>query len=238
MDKIRIIRQLGEYTVFNINIVERIINKRREYARLVLHRLKKEGLILQVEKNKYTVYKDPLIVASNMVWPCYASLWSALRFYNLTEQLPEKIFIITTRARKNRNVKFMDNEFIFIKVRQKHFFGYRKEAYNNFFIFVAEPEKAVIDSVLLKKISISEIFDVIKEHKNELDINKIVKYIIKIKNKAVLKRFGYIFDKLNIKIDYDIKKFIDNKYVILDYAGEKRGEKNKKWMVIENVILK
>src|SRR3989344_6056474 len=169
MDKIRIIKELEKYPVFNLNIFIKIINKKREYARLSLYRLKKTKFIFELERNKYTLYKDSFIIASNMIWPSYISCGSALRYFNLTEQLPQKIFIMTSRTRKNYKLKFMDDEFIFRKIRPKYFFGYKKEIYLNFPIFIAEPEKAIIDSALFKKISFSEILDIIKIHKNELD---------------------------------------------------------------------
>ena len=31
-----------------------------------------------------------------------------------------------------------------------------------------------------------------------------------------------------------LKRYIDKVYITLDYAGKKKGKKNKKWMVIEN----
>jgi len=235
MNKLELIKRLEKYPVFNLNTLIRIINKKREYARLVLYRLKKDKFIFGLEKNKYTLYKDPLIIASNIVWPSYISCWTALRYYNLTEQLPQKVFIITTRARKNNKLKFIDTEFIFIKIKQKYFFGYKKESYQTFSIFIAEPEKAIIDSVLLRKISFSEISEIIKKYRNDLDIKLFVKYLLKLKNKTLIKRFGFLFDKLKIYPAFKLKKFISNKYIFLDYAGPKIGRRNRNWRIIENV---
>ncbi|MFH1209284.1 MAG: hypothetical protein V1663_00645 [archaeon] len=237
MKKISLIRELEKYPVFNLNTVRNITEKDSNYSKLLVYRLKKEGLIFEVEKNKYTLNKDPFVIASNIIWPCYISFWSALRYYNLTEQLPQNISVVTTRARKKKEIKFNDIKIVFTTVKGKYFFGYNKERYQNFDIFIANKEKALIDSVLFKRVSFSEICDIIKKNIDEIDIELMIDYLIKIKNKALIKRFGFLFYKLNINIYDKLKKCIDSNYVVLDYSIKGNNKKNKKWGVIENVSL-
>ena len=136
-----------------------------------------------------------------------------------------------------KEINFNNTKIVFTKVRQKYFFGYRKERYGNFDIFIAEKEKALIDSALFKKISFSEIFDIMRNNIKDINIDLLISYLIKIKNKALIKRFGFLLDKLGVDKYNKLNKFINSKYVILDYALEKKGKKNKKWKVIENVRL-
>jgi len=234
MEKILLVRQLEKYPVFNLKKIGEITGKTKGYAKLLVYRLKKKGIITEIEKNKFTTNNDPMVIASNMIWPSYISCWSALRYYNLTEQLPQDIFVITTKTRKKRIVKFNNIKIIFIRVKPKYFFGYIKERYNNFDIFIAEKEKALIDSALFKKISFSEICNIIKNNLDILDTRLFLDYLIKIKNKTLIKRFGFLFDKLNMGVYKKIKRFIDSKYVVLDYALPAKGKKDRKWAVIEN----
>jgi len=175
-----------------------------------------------------------MIIASNIIWPSYISFWSALRYHNLTNQLPQCISVITTRARKKREIIFDHRKIIFTRVKPKYFFGFRKERYQNFDIFIAEPEKALIDSVLFKKISFTEISEMIKENMDEIDVDLLMKYMIRIENKALIKRFGYLLEKLGVECKI-LRKFIDLKYVVLDYKLPSEGRKNKRWRIIENV---
>lgn len=237
MKKIGLIKELEKYPVFNLKIVRDIIKKDNYYTKLVIYRLKKEKLILEIEKNKYTVNKDSFLIASNIIWPSYISCWSALRYYNLTEQLPTIIQIITTKKRKKTEINFNNAKIVFIKTKSKNFFGYKKERYKNFDIFIAEKEKALIDSVLFKKISLLEIYDIIKNNINDININLFVDYLIKTKNKTLIKRFGFLFDKLSVNKYDKFKKYIDFKYIPFDYSIRKMGIKNKKWRIIENVKL-
>lgn len=237
MNKIRLLKELERYAMFNNKTLRDITGKTSSYVKLIVYRLKKEGFIFEIEKNKCTVHKDPLLIASKIVWPSYLSGWTALRYYNLTEQLPSRVFVITTRARKKSRLEFENTEIIFIKIKPKYFFGFNKENYSGFTIFMADPEKALIDSALFKKISFSELYSIMEEHKKEINTKLIIAYLRRIKNKALIKRFGFAFDKLGFDFFDKLKKSIDNKYVFLDYAAISKGKRNKKWRIIENAEL-
>jgi predicted transcriptional regulator of viral defense system len=230
-------RKLEKYPVFNLKTLKDIIDKDSGYSKLVIYRLKKDKLIFEIEKNKYTTKKDVILISSNILWPSYISGWSALRYYNLTEQLPQIILIITTRKRKKKEIKFNNTKIIFTNVKPKYFFGYKKERYGDFDIFIAEKEKALIDSALLKKVSFSEIFEIVRNNIKDINVDLLISYLIKIKNKTLIKRFGFLLDKLGIDKYNELNKFINSKYIILDYALAEKGKKNRKWKVIENVKL-
>lgn len=237
MKKIQIIRKLEGYPVFGLKTLKEIIEKDSAYSRIVLHRLKKDKLVFEIERNKYTLNKEPLIVASNIIWPCYISFWSALRYHNLTEQLPHVIEVITTKTRKKRRIGFNHTKIIFTKTQPKYFFGYKKERYQNFNIFIADKEKALLDSALFKKISFSEIFSILRSNINDINIKLFVKYLIKIKNRALIKRFGFLLYKLGMNECNKLKMLIDYKYINLDYTLPAKGKKDKQWRLIDNVGL-
>lgn len=237
MKKIQLLKQLEKYAVFDLSTLKEIIKKEKNYSKLVLFRLKQQGLIFEIERNKYTLHKNPLVIASSLIWPCYLSLWTALRYYNLTEQLPKNIFVITTRARKRQKIVFAGLRIIFVKVKPRFFFGFTKERFDSFNIFIAEPEKALIDSVLLRKISFSEIAAIVQANPDKISAARILKYLLQIKNKALAKRFGFLLDKLGHDYFSKLKSYVSSNYCALDYAMPLKGKRNKKWKVIENVKL-
>lgn len=237
MKGIELMRKLERYPVFGLKIVKEIVGKDSNYAKLVLYRLKKTKLIFEIEKNKYSTKDDAMIIASNIIWPSYISCWSALRYYNLTEQLPQVISVMTTRTRKKREIVLDNTKIVFTKIKPKYFFGYKRERYQNFDIFIAEKEKALIDSVLSKKISFSEVSDIMRENIKDVDASLLVNHLLKIKNKTLAKRFGFLLDKLGIGRYNKLRKLIDFKYIALDYSLPKKGRKDKRWKVIDNVGL-
>ncbi|MBU2639028.1 MAG: hypothetical protein KJ955_08705 [Nanoarchaeota archaeon] len=231
---IGLLKELERYPVFNNKIVRDITKKESSYAKLLVQRLKKKNLIYPLGRDRYTLQKDPLVIASHIVWPCYISLWTALRYHNLTEQLPEVIWLITTRQKRGA-IKLKNAKIRFVIVKPKFFFGYRKESYNGFDIFIAEPEKAVIDALALRRVSASEIFDIIMRHAGEIESGRILNYLLILNNRSIAKRLGYMLDKAGRDYFNALAPLISGKYVALDTAMPKKGKRNRKWKVIENV---
>jgi len=171
-----LLKRLEKYPVFDDGTVENIIDKSRDYARLVIHRLKKADLINAIEKGKYTIYNDAFLIASRIVWPSYISNWAALQYYNLTEQFPNTIDVITTRVRKQRILKFKGSGIRFVRFKINNFFGFKKIYYSNFEVFIAEKEKALLDLLFLRKISLEDFSKIIKTKRNKINKDKIKIY--------------------------------------------------------------
>ena len=150
MKTIQLLSLLKNFPLFTFNDFVKITKQSSEYCRTSLYRLKKQKFIFEIERGKYTVYDDPLIFSSFIVQPSYLSSWSALRYYNLTDQLPIAIFLSTPKTRPLIN--FNGTKIIFLKT--KYMWGYKRVRYFDWDIFMAEPEKAVIDSLLSKNVSL------------------------------------------------------------------------------------
>ena len=80
--KERLLKALTGYPVFSVRDIAGVLGKSQNYAYLVAHRLKKAGVIHEIEKGKYSVDSDPFLVASWITWPSYISSWAALNFLN------------------------------------------------------------------------------------------------------------------------------------------------------------
>lgn len=227
MDKIKLLETLKTYPLFTFNDFIRITKKKKEYVRTLLYRLRKQGLIYKIEKEKYTLYDDPIIFASYIQIPSYISFWTALRFYNFTEQLPRTIMVASPKSRKE--IIFLETKIKFIKI--KNFFGYKKERYRDFNIFIGEKEKVIIDCFLIKSVPLDEVIKAIES--KELDKNKLIKYAIMVKNKSLIKRIGYLMENLGYECK-KLEKHIDNNYIPLDSTFNLKGKRNKKWKIIVN----
>lgn len=235
MDTLRIVKKLEEYPTFNIDTFANIIDNDKTYAKVRLNRLKKRGIVKQIQRNVYTVQEDPLIISSRIVWPSYISLWAAFRYHNLTEQIPNKISVITTRSKSRENIQIMNTTIIFEKICPSWFFGFSKIKVQDFEIFMAEPEKALIDAVLLKKISTAEIYSLLRENIRNISTKKIVDYILRTKNNALAKRFGWMLESLECNYAKKLKKQAYKTMIPLDITRPITGLKDKKWGVIINI---
>lgn len=187
-----VLAALAHYPVFSIRDIAAILSKDRNYAHVVAHRLKKRGAIKEVEKGKYSLEPDPFVVASWITWPSYISSWAALSYYKLTEQLPFTIHIITTRKKKRKTILYGGAKIEFIRVKPTTFTGFKRLNYEGKEIFIAEPEKAIIDALTYHKMSIPEAAEIVNQNRDKLDKAKLLQYVkptqwLAGKLKAVLK---------------------------------------------------
>ena len=235
METLQILKKLQEYPTFNVDTFANIINNDKTYAKMHLNRLKNRGIVTQVQRNVYTVHEDPLIIASRIIWPSYISLWTAFRYHNLTEQIPNKISVITTRSKSRENIQTMNTTIIFKKIQPSWFFGFSKIKIRGFEVFMAEPEKAIIDAVLLKKISTTEIYSLLQSNIKNITTKKIVDYVLRIKNKALIKRFGWMLESLECASVKKLKKQAYKTMIPLDIARPISGPTDKKWGIIVNI---
>lgn len=208
-----------------------------EYAKLVLQRLKKAHQVTEIERGTFTVHADALLVASRIAWPSYISLWSALRYHDLTEQIPHAVWVVSTRKRKRTRLTFADIPIMFVHTKHRYLFGYDKVEYRGFEIFVADPEKSVIDCLLFRRVSVSETFDVLKANIKTLRVGRLVEYAIRTDNGALIKRLGHMLDRLGRDPYEKLKKHVYAAPVVLEYGMPRKGKLNAKWGIIENVML-
>jgi len=228
MNKIGLLKRLETYAMFTPNDLAKIMQKTPEYNRLLLHRLVKDNLILRIEKGKYTTHDDPLIYGSRIVTPSYISLWSSLRYYNLTTQLPLVTTVMT--AKNKKQVKFGEDVIIFTKT--KHMWGYDRINYNGFEVFMADKEKTVIDGLLTMKLPVDEVNNAVGECEGQ----KLVSYAIRTGNRSVMKKTGYLMER-NKMTAGKLVESIDGNYIPLEGNRPKKGMKSKRWKVIVNIEL-
>jgi len=231
----KLLEELKKYPVFDMIKVARKLRTSERYRRLFLHRLKQRKVIRSMERNKYTLHKDPWIVASHLVWPSYISSWAALRYHNLTEQLPHTIEVVTSKKRRKRKFLFGETKIKIITTKPTLIFGFTKRLYEEIEIFMAEPEKALLDAALFKSMSFSEIRDIVASHLAQLQKEKLVAYLLRIGNHSLIKRFGYILDQAGEDYYNRLHRHLDHNFISLDYSLPLQGNKNEKWRIIDNV---
>ena len=169
----QLLAALKRYPVFTVRDIAGVLGKKMNYAYLVAHRLKKAKAIYEIEKGKYSLEEDPFLVASWVVWPSYLSCWAALNYYKLTEQLPFTLQVVTTRKRKRKVISFANAKIEFIRVKKPAFFGFRRVLYRDKEIFVAEKEKALVDALATRKMTLGEALEIIRSNGRKLNKNKV-----------------------------------------------------------------
>lgn len=232
MKQIELIEYLRQYPIFSSSTLQHKLGKSQAYCNLVVHRLQKQRLIARIEKNKYTLYQDPFLIASRIVWPAYISGRSALHYYHLTDQVPHEITVVVTKPKKN--IVFHGTIIRFTTTKPANFFGYQKIKEQGQDIFIASPEKALLDSELLQKVSVAEIKEILGANLPELHLPKLIFYMLRTKSSSLIKRFGYLLELMGKDYYQKIKKYMDATYIFLDITKPEKGIKNTKWRLLVN----
>ena len=222
--------------VLTINDIAKITGQKKEYIKVYLFRLKKRGLIQEVERGKYITKQHPFLTASNLVFPSYISFLSAYSYYQLTTQMPRVIEVVTLRSKKEL---VLDNyKITFMKFPSKRLFGYHKEKFMGKEIFVAEKEKAIVDSLYLPQYCpLDETYLALE---TELNTAKLVSYAQRMNSTVLLKRLGYLLEIKGHDIYPQVKEHLNKRYDLLNPLQKRRKKRlkmSKKWKLIINEDL-
>jgi predicted transcriptional regulator of viral defense system len=227
-----IIRSLGK-PVFTTADVARITGKKDSYVGLYLHRIKGYGKIEEIERGKFAMPgTDPMLIASNMIFPSYISFLSGLIFINLTNRISRTVFVAC--AKSKAEIRKGEYSIRFVKLSGSKMFGYRKERYyENKFIIVGEPEKIIVDSLFLPEYCpIDETFNALME--GEFDAEKLLEYGIRMESIVVLKRLGYLLELKGIDVHEKLRGRLNQRYDLLNPLLQKEGIRDKKWKLVIN----
>lgn len=222
-----LLKAVKDEVVFTPEILKRELGWKKRRIYNTLAQLKEKGIVESVERGKYILRgRDVFKVATELIWPCYLSFWSALYLYNLTVQVPRRVFVATTKQKQK--VEVGEEEVIFVTVKPALFFGYKREEY-----LIAEVEKAVLDSLYLPKYAggYDMIEDCIREGWQELDKDKLVEYAVKMDNNSLISRLGFLIERNGLEISKNLMKVLlshRSKTYVPIFQGE---EKNERWRV-------
>ncbi len=219
---------------------------KRQGVRNILSRLAKKGRIERVKKGVYILvpFKQKLwiqhefTIAPLLVDNYYLSFWSALKFWNLTEQLPRKVFVAVKKPVKPRTVQ--DLEFQFITLSSKYFFGAEEVEIEGKTVKIASREKTLLDCLLHPEHcgGIGEVAKALKFHWKEFKWQKVKKYLSQMNNSAVERRLLYCLKFLKLS---QVAKILGEKdfkgFRSLDSSNPSQGSYSRKFGLRLNVDL-
>ncbi len=196
----------------------------------VIRRLIQEELVFSVEKGKYSVTRDPFIVASQIQQPAYISFLSGLYVLNATDQVVNRIQVVSSRRRQG--IVFEGTAIDFINLPPDLMFGYRKIKKENSYIMVGELEKIILD--FLYKPGIFGITYAIDAMKDDINVQKLDAYLKRIRREAVLARAGYLLERLGFEVNFQRKT---NTRYRLNPQSMQKGKFDQKWKLMVNEVI-
>lgn len=219
------------FVLFTVRDICQLLSMNKTKVYNLIKALKKKGVIKKVGVYFFFSDADDFVTGNILHFPSYLSLWSALQYYGMSDQMPKKIFFITTKYRKP--IK----NFVYVTVASYRYFGYQKIGS----LTIAEREKAIVDGLFFPRYcgGIAEIYKSIREGWMGFDKNKLVSYALQMRSKAVLRRLGYILEQCGEKKEFinKLKMHIGTGYELLDPTCTKKNNFNEQWFLDINVNI-
>jgi len=182
--------------LFSILDYQRILEvKNYSSARSNISRYLKLGLIQKARKGLYFLTDNPpheFEIANKVYKPSYISFETVLSFYGI---IPETIYeIISATPRTTRTFNVNEIQYSYKKIKKNCFNNYQAVKMKNILVFIAEPEKALVDYlylVSLGKRNLSyERIDLSKIKKN-----KVIQYAKKFHKQTLMELVNNIYAK-------------------------------------------
>jgi predicted transcriptional regulator of viral defense system len=240
--------------------VQDYLNVEAGYASKILERLEQKGYLERIIRGKYLFipleygYEEryppmnSLVVGSVLTTQYYYGYQTANNYHGFTSQFSPKTYICTVKPR--RSFRWRNTSYKFVTLVDDKFFGFTEVEADGCKIYVAEPEKAVLDS--LDKPDYcggvpQVVYVVSKALGSGVDRDKLLLYADRMGSNSVLQRLGYIVELLSerglIKADEDLLNSITDlipegaSYTYLGPVGThgREGPVEGGWKIIMNV---
>jgi len=248
--------------IFTTDDASAVIGKGRTDIRNILSTLSKKSWINRIERGKYLIVpleagverkwsEDSFIIASHLIAPYTIApytiapytiaYWSALSYWNLTEQMPRTVFVASTHRKFTGQKKIASIPYRFITLLPEKFFGIKTIWINNKKVNMTDPEKTIVDCLDHPEYcggiveAVKGVWNGIKD--KNIDLKKATGYAARINNKAVFKRLGYLCEVLGIKTEQSNIWLhnISKGYSLLDPTLPDKGNYLRKWRLRCNV---
>lgn len=215
-------------------LVSEILNVTHQEAGRILSRWHKQCWVKRIKKGVYIAIpaddttgdltiEDSWILVNSLYSPGYIAGFSAIKHWDFTEQLFETTTFFTIKKIKDRYPVIGDSRFDLKTIASHKNFGTKNVWRGNVKIPVSDATKTIIDILDDPTVvgGMRIVQDVFLEYKKSkyFDLDKLILYAEKMKNKTIFKRFGFLMELLNRKDlveQYDLPSKISSGYTLFD----------------------
>ena len=246
-----------------------------DYTTKILNRLVHKGWLQRLQRGVYMVIpleagperawsESALVIAPHLIQPAAVAYWSALHFWNMTEQVPRVVFVQSTR--RKRPVEILGMRFRFVSVSEAHFFGIARRIVDGKPIYVTDREKTLLDAAARPDLSggiaqlaqalrtaCADAYGVAVQHHRHsphgdpdalttsLDWMRLDGYLARWGGGVVVKRLGYLVETLALPIPDRERRMerwqgmLSQGISLLEPAAGAKGPVATRWRIRVNV---
>jgi len=195
--------------VITPKIVAEVLGASTQESGRLLARWSKSGWVHRVKRGVYLpvplsststepVVEEPFLIAESIYGPGYVGGFSAVKHWDLSEQIIETITYFTRKKVKNRNPTHGGVTFRLKTVAEHKIFGLKTLWVGSKKIYISDPTKTIVDLFDDSKLvgGMAIVKDIFAEYfeSEHYDFNLLLSYIQKIDNKSIYKRLGFLLD--------------------------------------------
>ena len=199
------------YSVITAKLVSETLEISVQESGRLLSRWNKTGWIKRIKRGAYipiplesttskVILEEPFLVADSIYCPGYIAGFSAVKQWDLSEQIVESVTYYTLRKVKNRNPIHGGIKFKLKTVSEHKLFGLKTLWIGSKKVRVSDPSKTLIDLLDDPKSvgGITIITDFFSEYINSeyYDLELLVQYARQMKNRTIFKRLGLIYETM------------------------------------------
>jgi predicted transcriptional regulator of viral defense system len=180
-----------------------------------LYRLERRGWLHRLEQGVYLLVPleagperhwsgSALVIAPYLVKPSAIAYWSALHYWQLTEQIPSTTFIQSTTRKRPARKTILNMNFRFVTVNPDKFFGLVRRTLNGQPFQVTDREKTLVDAADRPELS-GGVYQLAQslQMTQDIDWQRLSNYLQRWPTTNSTKRIGYLVEALGLNIpDY------------------------------------
>lgn len=154
--KLKELKSKLEYPIFSSSQIEKLFTGEESSSiNVQLSRWEQKGELVRLKRGIYKLAGrevDEMVVAGILYKPSYISLELALHYQGIIPGVVSTVTSVTTIT--SREFKNQMGVFSYSKIRPKLYFGFNKvqDSKSKMYYQIAEPEKALLDWIYLRKI--------------------------------------------------------------------------------------
>lgn len=228
--------------IIRVDDAMRALGLERDHASKLLAGWHNQGVMRRVSRGLYIpiqpsaigqtqVLEDPWVLVPEMYDPGYVGGWSALEYWDLTEQLFRSVCVLTHKRTSYGETTHQGVGFFIKRISEKQLFGTKSLWRGNVKVQISDPHKTVLDIVgdVYLGAGLQHTIDCISEFKKifnkQRDLDLLLEYAIQINNGALFKKLGFLAQSLEFN-----KSFISEcaSRITTGYAFLDKGAQNNK----------
>jgi len=183
------------------------------YTTNVLGRLESKGWLRRLERGTYLIIpleagpardwsESALVIAPYLIRPAAIAYWSALHYWNMTEQIPHTVFVQSTRRKHRRQIEVLGIPFRFVTVTETKFFGVIQHTLGGKPLYVTDREKTLLDGADRPDLSggIGQLAQALRTAWADVDWQRLDEYLVRWGTGSLAKRIGYLVETLELPL--------------------------------------